>query len=90
MIIVHYGSSSYECSYAARTETEVILYDANHELISRISGIYGDEWDYISIENGEWSEPEEAPSEKDILNARLDQMQADLDYCLMLLEDSEA
>lgn len=85
MITVLYDHSTYVCSYAAKSDTEVVLYDENRNVIEHIQNVKGNEWNYISIFGGEWEDlPEELTSEEIIQN-RIDMLQADLDYCLMLL-----
>ena len=75
-MIVHYDLTAYPCEKACKTDHEVILYDENDVEIFRISNISDCEWNFITIEDGEWTTE---PTEMEI-------MRADLDYCLMLLE----
>ena len=61
MITVLYDHSTYVCSYAAKSDTEVVLYDENRNVIEHIQNVKGNEWNYISIFGGEWEDlPEEA------------------------------
>lgn len=70
-----------ECSIAVKNEDEILLYDLNRTLIKRIFNIQPAEWKFISLQNGEWTSVNEIPSEIDLLRA-------DLDYCMMLLEET--
>lgn len=78
-MIVHYGESSFTCEKAVKTDSEVMLYDANNHEILRISNIHGNEWNHISVEDGTWSDIGTLPSEIETLRAKVD-------YCLMLLD----
>lgn len=87
MVTVIYGISTYECFAASRTDHDIFMYDENWKVIEHISNVHGEEWNYVFIQNGEWADPAVILSEEERLNARLNQMQADLDYCLMLLDE---
>lgn len=79
MVKLLYGRSEYSADKAVKTETEVILFDDNRSEILHLSNITENEWQYISLEEGEWSDLDEIPSDIDILRA-------DVDYLLMLSE----
>lgn len=81
---VIYDLSRYKCEKAFKMEHEVIMFDENDKEINRISNIYGDEWNYISVEGGEWIVE---PTDIERLQEEVDVLRADLDYCLMLLEE---
>ena len=87
MITVLYDHSEYDCFYAAKSDHEIVLYDENRNVTEHICNIYGNEWNYISIFGGEWEELQPEPTSEEKLQAKIDQMQADLDYCLMLLDE---
>lgn len=100
MVKVIYDGAEYECSKAARSDDEVVMYDDENRVLNRISGIIGDEWNYISIEDGEWLDINDMPTTFDMTKSDIDYLimandfllmendilRADLDYCLMLLE----
>lgn len=69
----------FECAKAAKTDSEVILYDENNNEINRIFNITDEEWNYISIQNGEWTK----------IPTALDIMRADVDFLLMLNEKND-
>ena len=101
MITLHWYSQTFMSEYAVRGGDYVALYDDSFSEVRRIVNIYGQEWEHISIEGGEWSDPEDIPSENEVLRADMDfltmeneyleqvneQQQADIDFCLMLLEE---
>ena len=78
MVTLHYGQSVYAGEKAAKTDTEVILYDENNHEMLHLSNVIGDEWDYISLEDGEWFSPLDIPSE-------MDKLHADIDYLMMII-----
>lgn len=86
-MIFHYAETTVECAKAGKSDHDVVLYDENGNIIWTVSNIYGSEWDYISIEDGEWEEIVPEPSDVDILQNEVNVLRADLDYCLMLLEE---
>ena len=101
MITLHWYNEIFIASYAVKGSDYVALYDDSFTEVQRIVNIYGDGWKDISIEGGEWSDPSDIPSQEEILRADMDfitmeneylteqneQQQADIDYCLMLLEE---
>lgn len=100
MITLHWYSESFIASKAVKGPDWVALYDDQYKEIQRIIHIYGNEWNHIQLD-GEWTDPIDIPSETEILRADMDfitmeneylteqneQQQADIDYCLMLLEE---
>ena len=78
MVTLHYGQSVYTGEKAAKTDTEVILYDENNHEILHFSNVIGNEWEYISLEDGEWFFPLDIPSE-------MDKLHADIDYLMMII-----
>ena len=87
-MFVIYGADTYECFKAAKSDCDIVLYDAEDNVIQRISNIIGDEWNYIRIADGEWQDLEPEPTPEEVLQNKIDQIQADLDYCLMLLDEN--
>lgn len=79
MVIVRYGDSEYECDHAAKSDHDVAGYDENDHILFHISNIWDDEWDWFSIEGGEWLEYESMPTEKEVL-------ESDLNYMTMMNE----
>lgn len=100
MITLHWYDQTYTAQYAVQGADYVALYDEAFAETQRIININGQEWEHISID-GEWSEPSDIPSQEEILRADVDfltmenealegtveQQQADIDYCLMLLDE---
>ena len=101
MITLHWYDNTYTAQYAVKGTDYVALYDEAFAETQRIINIHGKEWEHISLEGGEWSEPSDIPSQEEILRADVDfltmeneslegtveQQQADIDYCLMLLDE---
>ena len=79
MITLHWYEQTFTGDIAVRKDDSVALYDSNYNIVTEIFNIHGNEWQHISIQNGEWSDPSVIPSETD-------KLRADLDYCMMLLE----
>ena len=100
MVTLKWHNEIFEADKAVRLSNSVILYDENNNEIFKIKNIFGPEWNYITLQNGEWSEASEIPTEYDYLQADIDflqmendaltieneQRRADVDYCLMLLD----
>lgn len=78
MVTLHYGQTEYIGQKAAKTDTEVILYNENNREILHFTNVVGDEWNYISLEGGEWLLPSDIPTE-------IDKLRADIDYLMMIL-----
>ena len=77
MVTLHYGLSIYTADKAAKTDTEVILYNENNREVLHFVNVIGDEWNYISLEGGEWLSPSDVPTE-------MDKVRADIDYLMMI------
>ena len=80
MIIVTWRDQVMECAVAVKGNTYVELYNDHEYLLYRIDNISFDEWQYISISGGEWTEPSEIPTD-------IDKLRADVDYILMLIDE---
>ena len=76
MVRVIYDMDVYEGYAAARTDTDIYIYDENWREIRHISGIYGDEWNYVSIEGGDWLAPEDVPNAEDLLLERIKELES--------------
>lgn len=101
MITLHWYDQTYTAQYAVKGTDYVALYGLDFVQTMRIINIHGTEWEHISLDGGEWSDPEAIPSGVEILRADVDyltmenealegtveQQQADIDYCLMLLDE---
>ena len=80
MITLHWYDETYTGDYAVKGEDYVALYDEEFTETFRIINIHGGEWDHISIEGGDWSDPSAIPS-------REEKLRADVDYLLMIIEE---
>lgn len=103
MITLHWYDETFEGDIAVKGYDYVALYDEDYNQTQRIFNIYGPEWDHISIEDGEWSDPSIIPSPEDYLRADIDfltmenedlteqaeQARADIDYLLMLTDEED-
>lgn len=101
MVTVQWNEVSFEFPYAIRHESSIDFYDEDLNLVNQIINISSREWEQIVIQNGEWSPENLIPTEFDHLRADIDylqmendaltiennQLRADIDYCLMLLEN---
>jgi hypothetical protein len=101
MITLRWYDTTRTGDIAVRGYDYVALYNNDYTEVFRVVNIRGAEWNRISIEGGDWTDPEAIPSKEEILRADLDflsmeneylemqneQQQADIDYCLMLLEE---
>lgn len=76
-MIIKWRDTEYLCEYAVKKKNSVIGYDSNYSEVCKIVNIDKHEWDYITLENGEWSES--VPTFQEALRA-------DVDYLLMLQE----
>lgn len=102
-MIVHWHDETFECNIAVRGYNYIVMYDENYNEIQQIVNIIGREWNDISIENGEWSDPSIIPTELERVQADVDFLtmeneslteqteidRADIDYLLMLVEEEE-
>ena len=101
MITIYWSKNTFDCEYAVQKLSSILMYDSNFNLTNEIDNIYGKEWQLISIEGGTWTDPSEIPTETDRLQASIDYLdmqsesleasdeanRADIDYCLMMLDD---
>lgn len=101
MITIHWSENVFDCEYAVQKLSSILMYDSEFNLTNEIDNIYGKEWQLISIEGGTWTDPSEIPTETDRLQASIDYLdmqaesleasdeanRADIDYCLMMLDD---
>jgi hypothetical protein len=101
MITIHWSENIFNCEYAVQKLSSILMYDSDFNLTNEIDNIYGKEWQIISIEGGTWTDPSEIPTETDRLQASIDYLdmqaesleasdeanRADIDYCLMMLDD---
>ena len=87
MVTVTYDHDVYTGASAAKNDHEFAVYDENRKELHHVRNIYDDEWNCISIQNGEWLDMDTLPAREDIVDGKIEKLQADLDYCLMLLEE---
>ena len=101
MITIYWSKNTFDCEYAVQKLSSILMYDSEFNLTNEIDNIYGKEWQLISIEGGTWTDPSEIPTETDRLQASIDYLdmqaesleasdeanRADIDYCLMMLDD---
>ena len=101
MIALHWYDEVSLGEIAVKGYDFVALYDEDYNEIKRVINIYGDEWENISIEGGDWSEPSVIPTTEDFLRADVDfltmenedlveqveQARADIDFLLMMSDE---
>lgn len=101
MITLQWHDQTFTAQYAVQGADYVALYDEAFAETQRIININGQEWEHISIDGGDWSDPEAIPSGEEILRADLDfltmenealegdveQAKADIDYLLMITDE---
>lgn len=108
MVRINYDDMIYEGDKACKTDHDFRVFDIYGHETDHVSNIYGAEWGFIRLEDGEWSEPYEIASESEVTRADIDFLtmeneyleaenqelreaveadRADIDYCLMLLEE---
>lgn len=101
MIILHWYDEQFAANFAVNNVENIILYDENYIETRRIVNLSYHDWPHISIEGGTWTNPSEIPTEMDRLQANIDYLdmqaesleasdeanRADIDYCLMMLDD---
>ena len=102
-MILHWNDETFECDIAVKRDDKVLLYDLDYNVIREFFNVSPSKWNQFQIEDGFWTEPSEIPTEYDYLHADIDflqmendaltieneQLRADVDYCLMLLDESE-
>lgn len=77
---LHYFNELIDCTKAVKSEKAAYLFDKNDNLIFEIQHIAPKDWPYIILEDGEWTDISEIPTE-------LDKLRADVDYILMILDE---
>jgi hypothetical protein len=101
MITVNWYDFSFDGIYAVKYENEIVIYDEYYNKIQNITNLTYRDMPFVSIENGTWTDPSEIPTEMDRLQASIDYLdmqaesleasdeanRADIDYCLMMLND---
>ena len=101
MIRIYWYTYRFECAFGVVVNDSIILYDENYIETNRIVNLTYRDWPHISIEGGTWTDPSEIPTETDRLQANIDYLdmqaeslqasdeanRADIDYCLMMLDD---
>ena len=100
MVTINYDTRVINGAKAARSDHAFKVYDESGYEIYHVDNIWNEEWDRITIQNGEWLNLSNMPTEEDVLRSEvsyltmmndyleseLEQKTADIDYCLMLLE----
>jgi hypothetical protein len=100
MVEFHWYNEIFTAEYAVNFGSDVFLYDENYNLIRHIQNLTYRDADHVSLE-GTWTDPSEIPTETDRLQASIDYLdmqaesleasdeanRADIDYCLMMLDD---
>lgn len=100
-MILLWCDEPYECEYAIKEATSVRLYDSSFKMVLAVDNISPKEWNNFVFQSGDWSESTAVPSESEKLQSDVDFLtmvneslesdneilRADLDYCLMLLEE---
>ena len=100
MIKFYWYNEIFTAEYAVNFGSDVFLYDENYNLIHHIQNLTYRDADDVSLE-GTWTDPSEIPTETDRLQASIDYLdmqaesleasdeanRADIDYCLMMLDD---
>ena len=101
MIILRWYDEQFAANFAVNNVENIILYNENYIETDRIINLTYRDWPHISIEGGTWTDPSEIPTETDRLQASIDYLdmqaesleasdeanRADIDYCLMMLDD---
>lgn len=75
-MILHWHDATFECSYAVRTNNEIILYDSEYNVIEKFFNVPPSKWDNFQLEGGNWSNTGDVPTD-------MDRIRADIDYLLM-------
>ena len=101
MITINWYDVKINGAYGVNLQTDIIVYDEHFNKIQEIVNLTYRDWPHISIEGGTWTDPSEIPTETDRLQASIDYLdmqaesleasdeanRADIDYCLMMLDD---
>ena len=100
-MILKYSGTDFECAYASKANDTIKLFDSDYKCIQSFSFIYGSEWDAFTLEGGDWTDITDIPDYTDKLKSDIDYLdmqaesleasdeanRADIDYCLMMLDD---
>jgi hypothetical protein len=100
-MILKYNGTDFECEYASKANDTIKLYNSDYKCIQSFSFIYGSEWDAFTLEGGDWTDITDIPDYADKLKSDIDYLdmqaesleasdeanRADIDYCLMMLDD---
>ncbi len=86
-MIIHWNDIDLTCAKAVRNHDSIELYDENDNFMNKIEQISHEEWNHISMEEGFWSDRSEIKTPEQKLREENAALRADLDYCLMLLEE---
>lgn len=103
-MLLKYSGTDFECEYASKANDTIKLYDSDYKCIQLFSFIYGSEWDAFTLEGGDWTDITDIPDYTDKLKSDIDYLdmqaesleasdeanRADIDYCLMMLDDGAA
>ncbi len=103
-MILKYSGTNFDCAYAIKANHAVYCCDENYRKIHVFSFIHGAEWDAFTLEGGDWTDISDIPEYTDKLQADIDYLdmqtadlekqdetnRADIDYCLMMLNDGAA
>ena len=101
MVTVKWYEMTFDGAYAVNNGDSIVVYDADYNETQRITNLTYRDAPFISIEGGEWTPQSEIPTETDRLRADIDYLdmqaeslqasdeanRADIDYCLMMLDD---
>ncbi len=100
-MFLKYSEIAFECEYASKFNNTIKLFDSDYKCIQSFSFIYGSEWDAFTLEGGDWTDITDIPDYTDKLKSDIDYLdmqaesleasdetnRADIDYCLMMLDD---
>ena len=79
MITVTWYDPQFIGSKAVRSNDTITIYDANNHEIQKIFALGAREWQNVSID-GEWSYPEDIPTEEEVLRADIDFLTMENEY----------
>ena len=89
MVTLRWYKETFTADKAVRKDDSIILYDENNREIQRIVHISVNDWKHITLD-GTWTNALDIPTDEERINSLMmqnEQQQADIDYCLMLLEE---
>lgn len=101
MAVLHWYDEKIEAPYIVNGGDKIIFYDENYNKISVIDSISYRDLPHIFISDGEFMHDSDIPSTRLVLQASIDYLdmqteslevsdeanRADIDYCLMMLDD---